>query len=289
MAIKIDGQKLAEKIKDEVVKEIIGFNQGDKQATNKRPNLAIIMVGNREDSEIYVNLKEREAKKVGIDTHVYKCPADIPEREVFEMIDCLNKDDLIDAILVQLPLPEGFDTDGIIQAIDPKKDVDRFHPDNLEELIKSCNHEHVMPPLFTATLKIIKFLDFDLQDKQVCVLANADIFLLGLKKVLECQQAIVTTAHVDDGDLKEKTKLADVLITAVGRAKFISANMIKKDAIIIDIGINKEKGKLYGDVDFKACEKKAHAITPVPGGVGPITVAELFKNTVTLYKFRRGI
>jgi methylenetetrahydrofolate dehydrogenase (NADP+)/methenyltetrahydrofolate cyclohydrolase len=289
MAIVINGQELAEKIKDEVVKEIISLNQGEKRATNKRPNLAIIMVGKREDSEIYVNLKEREAKKVGIDTHIYKCDVNVPEREIFEMIDCLNKDELIDAILVQLPLPDGYDTDGIIQAIDPKKDVDRFHPDNLEELIKTCNHSHVMPPLFSVVLKILESQNIDPGGKKVSILGNADIFLLGLKKVLECKKAKVVTAHANDQDLVDKIKEADILISAMGQPRFITAKMIKKDAVIIDIGINKVNGKLCGDVDFNDCEKRAKLITPVPNGVGPMTVAELFKNTLALYKARRGV
>ena len=282
----INGKKIAKEMNDQVVKEIIKINKGKKTAPAIRPNLAIIIVGERADSRLYVNLKEREAKKVGIDTHVYKCATDIPEREVFEIIDCLNKDDLIDAILVQLPLPKGYDTDGIILAIDLNKDVDRFHPDNLEVLFKSCDHQHVMPPLFKVILKIVEYIQFDLKGKKVCVIANSDIFQKSLAKVLSCHEAVVFLAQANDHDLKKKIKIADVLITAVGKPRFIKKDMIKKDALIIDIGINKINGKLCGDVDFDGCKDKASFITPVPGGVGPMTVAALFMNTLELYKER---
>lgn len=279
MAKIIDGKELAEKIKDQVVKEIVDLKYS-------RPNLAIILIGEREDSKLYVEMKEKEAKKVGIDTHLYRCPSNIPEREVYEMIDHLNSDDGIDAILVQLPLPDGFDTDGIIMAIDKNKDVDRFHPDNLEVLLKTCNHDHVMPPVFAVVLEMLKSIDVELGDKQVCIVANSDIFGVSMAKVLECKGAHVTTVRGDDKALKEQTISADILITALGRPKFIKKTMVKKDAVVIDVGIAQEKGKTYGDVDFKNVEKKAGYITPVPGGVGPMTIAMLFRNTLELYKKR---
>ena len=276
----IDGQALAEKIKDEITKEIFALG-GDK-----RPNLAIILIGEREDSKLYVNLKEQEAKKVGIDTHLYKCPVNIKEREVFEMIDCLNKDESIDAILVQLPLPDGFDTDGIIRALDPVKDVDRFHPDNLEILLKSCDHKNVIPPVHEAVLEMLKNIEYEVKEKSACIISNSDIFGLGLKKVLECQGAKVEITHADDKELGIKTSQADLLVTAVGKPKFITQEMVKKDAVIIDIGITKEKGVVIGDVDFENVKDKVKYITPVPGGVGPMTIAMLFKNTLEIYKNR---
>lgn len=285
----INGQAMAEKIKDEVAREI--FKLG-----SPRPNLAIILIGEREDSMLYVDLKEKEAKKVGIDTHFYKCLANIDEQEVVDMINYLNKDDSIDAILVQLPLPKGFNTDGIIRAIDPTKDVDRFHPDNLEILFKTCQHQHVMPPLFEAVLEILGSINCQLKNhrqggtgKQVCVIYNSEIFGRSLAKVLECQGAKADIIHADDNSLTEKTKQADILITAVGKPKFIKKDIIKQDAVIIDIGITKEGKKVYGDVDFADVKEKAGYITPVPGGVGPITIAMLFKNTFELYKQRHKL
>jgi len=282
----IDGKKLSEKIKDEITQEI--FQLCDRSTlSNRRPNLAIILVGTRKDSELYVGIKEREAKKCGIDTHLYKCDSNIKERELFDMIDFLNKDKSVDAILVQLPLPEGFDTDGVILAIDSKKDVDGFHPENLEILFKTCNHKHVMPPVFGAVLEILNSINCKIENKNVSVIYNSEIFGKGLAKVLECEKGKVELVHADDKDLDKKILEADILITAVGRPEFIKGDMIKKDIVIIDIGITRRDGKTLGDVDQESVKEKAGFITPVPGGVGPMTIAMLFKNTLEFYKNRK--
>ncbi len=283
----IDGKKIAKKISNNIIKEIRKMNN-DSTCPLERPNLAIILVGEREDSKLYVSMKEKEAKKVGIDTHLYKCPKDISEREIFEMIDCLNKDETIDAILVQLPLPDSYDTDGIIFAINSKKDVDRFHPNNIEVFLKTCNHNHIMPPLIASILAILEDINCDLKDREVCVISNSDIFGLTCAKALECRQANVVTTKADDKDLTQKTKKADVLISVVGKPEFIKKEMIKKDAVLIDIGITKKDKKIFGDVDAKDVLEKAEFITPVPGGVGPVTIAMLFKNTLELYKKRHN-
>ncbi|MFH1522816.1 MAG: bifunctional 5,10-methylenetetrahydrofolate dehydrogenase/5,10-methenyltetrahydrofolate cyclohydrolase [Patescibacteria group bacterium] len=275
----IDGKILAEVIKDKLVKEIVKLKEA-------RPNLAIILIGEREDSKLYVSLKEKEAIKIGIDTHVYKCPVNAPGQEIFDMISCLNNDNLIDAILVQLPLPKGFDTDGIIQAINPAKDVDRFHPANLEILFKTCDHAQVMPPVHAVVLYMLESIKFDLKNKQACIISNSDIFGKSLAKVLECEQAKVKLTNIDDKNLNKITSQAEVLITAVGKPEFIKKEMIKKDAVIIDIGITKQGKKVIGDVDFEDVKNKASYITPVPGGVGPMTIVMLFKNTLELYKQR---
>ncbi|MCK4554343.1 bifunctional 5,10-methylenetetrahydrofolate dehydrogenase/5,10-methenyltetrahydrofolate cyclohydrolase [Candidatus Parcubacteria bacterium] len=273
----IDGKALAEKIKDNIVKEIAKLN-------GERPNLAIILIGERGDSELYVALKEQQAKKVGIDTHLYRCPENISEQEVLDIIDHLNKDELIDGILVQLPLPKGLDTDTIIKAVNPAKDIDGFHPDNLKILFKTCDHHHVMPPIFEVVLEMLKSIDCQLRNKQICIVCNSDIFGKSLAKVLKCQGARVKIVYADNNDLVNKTKRADVLITAVGKPGFIKKNMIKKDAVIIDIGITKKGKKVYGDVDFEDVKNKVSYITPVPGGVGPMTIAMAFRNTLELYK-----
>lgn len=286
----IDGKKLAEKIKDGLVKKILKLN-------GPKPNLAIILVGRRQDSSLYVGLKEREAKKVGIDTHLYKCPENITEQEVLDIIEHLNKDELIDAILLQLPLPKNLDTDKIIKAIDPAKDVDGFHPDSLGKLLKSCNHKNIVPPVFEVVLEMLKSINYELTGKEICIVANSDIFGKNLAKVLECKQAKVEVVHGDDKDLKNKTSKADILITAVGKPEFIKKDMVKKDAVVIDVGITKKdasagsalKKKVYGDVDFKDVKDKVSYITPVPGGVGPMTIAMAFKNTLELYKRRHDI
>lgn len=276
----IDGKKLADNIKDNLVKEI--FALGD----NQRPNLAIILVGDRPDSELYVKMKEQEAKKVGVDTHIYRCEKNIPEREIFDMIDCLNKDDLIDAILVQLPLPQGYDTDGIIQAIDPEKDVDRFHPDNIIPITDSCGPGHILPPLFSVVSEILCHADCNLSGKRVAIVCNGEVFGKSLAKVLNCQGADAEMVKPDSPNLKQALSLADIVVTLAGRPRFIKAEMVKQDAVIIDIGISRDQGTTVGDVDFENVKKKASYITPVPGGTGPMTIAFLFKNCLELYKKR---
>lgn len=282
----IDGKKLAEKIKDKIVKEIFSFNKSIY--TIARPNLAIILIGERPDSELYVSLKEREAKKVGIDTHLYRCAENISESEILEMIKCLNEDKNIDAILVQLPLPAGVDTDTIILALDPKKDVDGFQPDNLEKLLSGCDASDLMPPVLATVLEMLDSIKYEIKDKQVCVISNSDIFGKSLAHVLICRGAKAEIVKTDDKNLAERTSQADILITAAGKPKFIKKDMVKKDAVIIDIGISKIGDKIVGDVDFDDVEDKVGYITPVPGGVGPMTIAMAFKNTLGIYKKRHS-
>jgi len=285
----IDGRALAEKIKDEIVKEIVEANGLKAKKNNpifisNRPDLAIILIGEREDSKLYVSLKEKEAVKIGIDTHLYKCTADIKEKEILETIDCLNKDETINGILVQLPLPEGFDTDKIIRAIDPAKDVDGFHPENTKALMSGCDSHFIMPPVHGTILEILKSLDYDPEGKTACLVVNSEVFGKSLAKVLECRGAKIKIAKASDKDLSKKTSSADVLVTAVGQPGLIKASMVKKDAIVIDVGITKVDKKVLGDVDFASVIEKASYLTPVPGGVGPLTIAMLFKNTLALYK-----
>jgi methylenetetrahydrofolate dehydrogenase (NADP+)/methenyltetrahydrofolate cyclohydrolase len=282
----IDGKKIAEKIKNEIVKEIKKMNF-DSDCPKVRPNLAIILVGEREDSKLYVSLKEREAKKVGIDTHLYRCPENMSEQEIIETIDYLNKDDIIDAILIQLPLPQGFNTDKIILKIDPAKDVDRFHPKNLEEFSKTCGHHHVMPPLIASILKILENIKYEISGKNVCIISNSKTFGNTCAQAFKCQKAKAITTNIKDELMIKKTSKADILISVVGQPKFIKKEMIKRGAVIIDIGITKKDGHVYGDVDFEDLKEKAGFITPVPGGVGPITIAMLFRNTLELFKDRQ--
>ena len=275
----IDGRKIAERINSETRREIVKLEQAGKRL----PGLAIVLVGDREDSKLYVRLKEKEARKVGINISVYRCFKDDLEDEIIKTIKYLNQDDDIDAILVQLPLPEGFNTDEIIKAIDPRKDVDRFHPDNSKKLLETCDHNDVIPPVLQVVIEMLGDIDFSLDNKKVCIISNSDIFGKSLAKVLECRGGKICLSKVSEPDLKNKTSEADLLISAVGRPEFISGEMIKDGAVVIDIGISKEDKYVLGDVDFKEAEKKASFITPVPGGVGPVTVAMLLKNTLKLY------
>ncbi|MDO9399539.1 MAG: bifunctional 5,10-methylenetetrahydrofolate dehydrogenase/5,10-methenyltetrahydrofolate cyclohydrolase [bacterium] len=277
----IDGQVLAEKIKNIIVQEIAKL--GDA-----RPNLAIILVGERADSELYVKLKEKEAKKVGIDTHLYKCPENISEQELLEIIKYLNEDKLIDAVLVQLPLPNNINTDVVMMSLDQNKDVDGFHPKNLEKILNNCDFDYLMPPVYAVVLEMLNSIDYKIKNKKVCIISNADIFSHYLSHILKCQGAEVMAIKADEKDLVKKTKQADVLITAIGNPKFIKKEMVKKHAIIIDIGITKQDNKIIGDVDFEDVKDVVDYITPVPGGVGPMTIAMALKNTLELYKQNRN-
>lgn len=278
----INGKEIAEKIKDNIVAEVLALK-------GERPNLAIILLGEREDSQLYVKLKEQEAKKVGIDSHLYKCADNINEPEVIDMINFLNQDDSIDGILIQLPLPVGFDTDKIISTIKPEKDVDGFHPENLKLLEKVKERESILPPLIKVVLEIINTIQCDLQGKKICLIVNSDIFGRSMKLALSGRGADVEVVQIDDKNFSSKTSQADVLITAIGKPQYIKKNMIKEGAVIIDIGITKVGEKTLGDVDFEDVKDKVGYITPVPGGVGPITIAMALENTLELFKKRKGI
>jgi methylenetetrahydrofolate dehydrogenase (NADP+)/methenyltetrahydrofolate cyclohydrolase len=264
MVQKINGQAIVGKIKDRIAEEIYKLN-------GPRPNLAIILVGERADSKLYVSLKEREGKKVGVDTHLYKLGADISEEELLATIDFLNKDEIIDGILIQLPLPEKFNTDKIIAALDPKKDVDGFHP---------AHPDYIISPVLGAIGACLDEIDFSPEEKKACVLYNSEVFGQSVKADLEKR-------GFKEIYLKEKSVEADLLITALGNPRQIKKEMIKEDAVIIDIGITKKDDEVLGDVDFDDVKDKAGFITPVPGGIGPLTIAFLFKNVLEIFK-RRG-
>jgi len=273
----IDGKKIAEKIKDDITQEI--FRMGT------RPNLAIVLLKGRSDSELYVSLKEREAKKVGIDTHLYKMPSETTEEELLETVKYLNKDDLIDGILVQLPLPKHIDADKIIDSISPEKDVDGFHPENLEKL--KNNQARHMPPVYGAILEMLGDINYEIENKKVCIFSNSKIFGNNLSSLLEKEGASCTTLKPEDKKAKETASQADILISAIGKESFIKKDMVKKDAVIIDIGITKKGKKVKGDVDFENVEDHCSYISPVPGGVGPLTIAMTFQNTLNEFKRKK--
>lgn len=274
--ILIDGKKIAERIKDEVVQEIVKLGA--------RPNLAIVLVGEREDSKLYVRLKEKQAKEVGIDTHLYQCAADIDQAELISMIDFLNADEAIDGILVQLPLPEGLDADKVIERIRPDKDVDGFHPYNLNQFLLSCDNPN-MPPIVAVIMEIIKEINFEIKGKSAVAIVNSELFGQAIKHALECGGAFCNIIHQDDADLAVKSSKADLLISAIGQAGLVTEDFVKPEAVIIDIGINSlPDGGVAGDVDQESVKAKAGYLTPVPGGVGPMTIALAFKNTLRLFK-----
>lgn len=263
MVKKINGTAIAEKVKDAIAHNIFALN-------GPRPNLAIVLVGERTDSQLYVSLKEKEGKKVGIETHLYKLPTEISETELLDVIGFLNKDNLIDGILIQLPLPDKFDTDKIIAAIDPLKDVDGFHPQH---------PDYIVSPVLAAIIACLEEIKFTSAGKSVCVLYNSEVFGLSIKERLEKQGLKVS--------LKNNPEKADLLVTALGEPLKIKKEMIKDGAVIIDIGITKKDDKVWGDTDYEDVKDKAGYITPVPGGIGPMTIAFLFKNVWEIFKRKK--
>lgn len=263
MVKKIDGHAIAEKFKDQIVTQIFKLD-------GPRPNLAIILVGEREDSKLYVSLKQKEGVKVGVDTHLYELEENATEEELLKVIGFLNVDDLIDGILIQLPLPPQFDTDKIIAAIDPLKDADGFHEEH---------PYYVMSPVLASILACLEEINFDFENKTACVLHNSDIFGLSVKKLLEEKGMKVS--------LKDNSEEADLIVSALGKPHFIKKEMIKDKAVIIDIGITKVEDKVLGDADFEDLKDKASYITPVPGGIGPMTIAFLFKNVLEIFKAKQ--
>ena len=257
----IDGKKIAESVKDEIAKEIFDYK-------TTRPNLAIILVGDREDSKLYVSLKEKESIKVGIDAHVYRLAETASEEEVLEVIDFLNKDKVIDGILVQLPLPKNLDTNKIIKALDPTKDVDGFHPKH---------PSYILSPVLSAVKASLENTEKNFKENSACLLYNSDIFGKGLRELLE---SFGVSKFLEQKDLKE----ADIIITALGKPETIKGEDIKKGAVIVDISTVNVDGKIKGDVDFESVKDKASFITPVPGGIGPMTIALLLKNVLEIFK-----
>ncbi|MCU0679721.1 MAG: bifunctional 5,10-methylenetetrahydrofolate dehydrogenase/5,10-methenyltetrahydrofolate cyclohydrolase [Planctomycetes bacterium] len=269
----INGKKIAEKVKDDIVKEVHSLIKNNFN----RPCLAIILVGNRSDSKLYVSLKEKEAKSVGIDTHLYKFPNNIKEKDLLDVISFLNKDSEVHGILIQLPLPKHLNTDNIIKAINPQKDADGFHPNK---------NPGVISPVYASVLQMLSEIKFNPKNKKIFILCNSLIFGNGLAELLKKAGGIITVSQTKNkNEIKTHSLESDLFISAIGRANFITKEFIKTNSVIIDIGISKDEGKrVKGDFDFEDIKNKASYITPVPGGIGPLTIAMLFKNVLFLYK-----
>ena len=271
----IDGNKIAQDILNEVRQSAISL----KEQKGIIPGLAVVLVGENPASQVYVGRKAKACAEVGFLSREYKLPADISEIRLLEIIAELNKDQLIHGILVQLPLPKNISTDKIIAAIDPHKDVDGFHPYNVGGLVTGS-------PLFIpctpqGIMELIAHTGIDLKGKEAVVVGRSNIVGKPIALLLLAQHATVTICHSRTKDLPAVTRRADILIAAVGKAHMITANMVKEGAVVIDVGVNRlENGKLVGDVAFDEVAAKVSFITPVPGGVGPMTIAMLMKNTL---------
>jgi len=277
----IDGKGIAEDIHRELKEEAALLTQ-----EGRAPGLAVVLVGNDPASETYVRSKERTARELGIFSKVIKKDAGTSKEELIELIKELNEDRRIDGILVQLPLPSHIDEKEIIEAIDPGKDVDGFHPVNTGRLFNSQKDIPRFEPCTPmGIMELLERQGIELEGKKAVVVGRSNIVGKPVACLLLEKNATVTICHSRTRDLAKETATADILVVAVGRAGFINGSMVKEGVVAIDVGINRVDGKLVGDLDFPSVEKKSSYITPVPGGVGPMTIAMLMKNTIKARKY----
>ncbi len=279
MSIIIDGTKIAQDIRRSVREETLAFTE----KTGVVPGLAVVLAGDDPASKVYVGRKAKACAEAGFLSREYKLPADVGEAELLALIRDLNNDRQIHGILVQLPLPKHIATDKIIAAIDPNKDVDGFHPANVGRLVTGS-------PLFVpctprGIMELIARTGISLSGKDAVVIGRSNIVGKPMALLLLAQNATVTMCHSKTKDLPAVARRADVLIAAIGKPRMITADMVKEGAVVIDVGVNRlENGKLAGDVAFDEVAPKTSAITPVPGGVGPMTIAMLMQNTLDAAK-----
>ncbi|MCI8922778.1 MAG: bifunctional methylenetetrahydrofolate dehydrogenase/methenyltetrahydrofolate cyclohydrolase FolD [Lachnospiraceae bacterium] len=272
MAMTIDGKAISQRIKDELKEQAAALKKQGIKIT-----LAVIQVGNDPASTVYVRNKKKGCEYIGIESLSYELPEETTQQELLSLIGELNRKEDVSGILVQLPLPAHIDEDKVIRAIDPKKDVDGFHPQSVGAL---CIGQ---PGFVSCTpagiIQLLKRSSIEIAGKECVVLGRSNIVGKPMAVLMLRENATVTIAHSRTRDLKEVTKRADILIAAVGKPKMITADYVKEGAVVIDVGINRdENGKLCGDVDFESVEPLCSAITPVPGGVGPMTIAMLLNN-----------
>jgi len=278
----IDGKKVAADLRADLKKKVAEL----KSNYNAIPGLTVILVGEDPPSKIYVKNKEKFAKEVGMNSEVIRYPENVEEKVVLNKIKELNNNDKVSGILVQLPLPKHIDKRKVIETIDPKKDVDGFHPVNVGNL--SSGYDSTIPCTPLGCYLLIKDTEKNLNGKHAVIIGRSNLNGKPMTQLLLKENCTVTITHSKTKDLKAECKRADIIVAAVGRAKLVKADWVKKDAIVIDVGINKTDSGLVGDVDFNEVSKVAKAITPVPGGVGPMTIACLLSNTVECFKKARS-
>ena len=276
----IDGKKEAEIIRNEIKKEISDL----KKKSGKTPSLTVILIGDFAPSLIYVKNKEKSAKEVGINSEIIRYPKNVSEKDILKKIEELNKNDEISGILVQLPLPSQISKEKIINAINPSKDVDGFNPINVGNL--SSGYDSIVPCTPLGCLLLIKKIEPNLAGKHAVIIGRSNLNGKPMAQLLLKENCTVTIVHSKTKDLQNECLKADILVAAVGVPNLIKKDWVKKNAIVIDVGINKVGEKIVGDVNFDALKDNVKAITPVPGGVGPMTIACLLKNTLTCFKAR---
>ena len=274
----IDGKKIAETLRQKLKKEIIEIKSSFKSV----PGLTVILIGEDPASKIYVRNKEKFSKEIGINSEVIKYPENIEEKEVLSQIIELNKNKKVSGILVQLPLPKHINKQKVIETILPEKDVDGFHPINVGNL--SSGYDSKIPCTPLGCFILLKEVEKNLSGKHAVVIGRSNLNGKPMAQLLLKENCTVTITHSKTKDLKSQCNKADIIIAAVGKPKLVKGDWVKKNAIVIDVGINKTTDGIVGDVDFNEVSKVAKAITPVPGGVGPMTIACLLRNTVECFK-----
>ncbi|MDC3152160.1 bifunctional methylenetetrahydrofolate dehydrogenase/methenyltetrahydrofolate cyclohydrolase [Pelagibacteraceae bacterium] len=276
----IDGKKEAAILREEIKNEIANL----KKKTNKVPGLTVILIGEFVPSQIYVRNKQKNSKEVGINSNVIKYSSDISEEEVLKKIEELNNDKNISGILVQLPLPDQINKEKIINAIDPLKDVDGFNPVNVGNL--ASGYKTIVPCTPLGCLLLIKKVEKNLSGKHAVIIGRSNLNGKPMAQLLLKENCTVTIVHSKTKNLQNECLKADILVAAAGVPNLVKKDWVKSDAVVIDVGINKVNNKIIGDVNFEEIKDKVKAITPVPGGVGPMTIACLLSNTLECFKAR---
>lgn len=272
MAKIIDGKQISLDIKNELKEKVAKYKEQGIEIT-----LAVVKVGNDPASAVYVRNKEKACEYVGINSKTLALPEETTEEELLNVVKELNEDKNVNGILVQLPLPKHIDESKVLLTIDSTKDVDGFHPVNVGKMV--IGEDTFLPCTPAGIIEMIKRTDIDIEGKECVVIGRSNIVGKPMAMLMLKENATVTIAHSRTKDLKEVTKRADIIVAAIGKAKFVTADYVKEGAVVIDVGMNRdENGKLCGDVDFESVSKVASAITPVPGGVGPMTVTMLLVN-----------
>ena len=279
MAKIIDGKKVSAAVRAQVRDEVTELG--------KQPGLAVVIVGNDPASRTYVNNKKKACADTGIYSEEYALPETTTQEELLALVDQLNHKKEINGILVQSPLPAGLDEEAVVEAIAPEKDVDAFHPDNVGRIM--IGNYHFLPCTPAGVIELLQSEQIDIAGKNCVVIGRSNIVGKPMAMLLLHHNGTVTICHSRTKDLKAVCRQADILVSAVGKASFVTADMVKPGAAVIDVGMNRNgEGKLCGDVDYAAVEKLAGYITPVPGGVGPMTIAMLMRNTLTAAKLQNN-
>ena len=276
----IDGKKEAKVLRDEIKEEIKIL----KQKTNKVPSLSVILIGNYAPSEIYVKNKIKKSEEVGISSNIIRYPKNVSEEEIFKKIKDLNEDNTVSGILVQLPLPKQISKEKIINLINPSKDVDGFHPINVGNL--ASGYKAIIPCTPLGCSLLIKKFEKNLTGKHAVIIGRSNLNGKPMAQLLLKENCTVTVVHSKTNNLQNECLKADILVAAAGVPNLVKRDWVKEDVIVIDVGINKVGDNIIGDVNFDDLKGKVKAITPVPGGVGPMTIACLLKNTLECFKAR---